>query len=96
MADLVAQFCLTSGVWVDGKVLQQPPAHASNLTGTRAPPVWDFSGEFGLTSLDDGYYYVADDGEIEEHGVQKETGTAELHRWTGETATPFEKVETPQ
>lgn len=57
---------------------------------------WDFSGEFGLTSLDDGYYYVADDGEIEEDGVQKETGTAELHRWTGEIPTPFEKVATAQ
>jgi hypothetical protein len=44
-------------------------------------------------SLDDGRYYVAQQGTVvEEDGVTKQTGLAQLHRWTGKTPAPFERV----
>ncbi|MEV0233935.1 hypothetical protein [Nonomuraea sp. NPDC050786] len=54
---------------------------------------WEFSGQYGLASLEDGRYYVAQQGTGVEDGVTKQTGLAQLHRWTGRTPAPFERVQ---
>lgn len=62
---------------------------------------WEFSGlprpatapQYGLESLGNGYYYVSHAGSASEDGVTKETGSAVLHKWTGETPIPFERVQ---
>lgn len=54
---------------------------------------WEFGGQYGLASLDDGRYYVAQQGTVVEDGVTKQTGLARLHRWTGKAPAPFEQVE---
>ena len=59
-------------------------------TGIRG---WEFGGQYGLASLDDGRYYVVQDGKIVEDGVTKQTAHARLHRWTGQTPAPFERVQ---
>lgn len=53
---------------------------------------WDFHGQLGLISLDNGYYYVADGEEVIEDGVEKQNADVHMYRWTGETPTPFEQV----
>ncbi|MFF7418883.1 hypothetical protein [Streptomyces smyrnaeus] len=59
------------------------------VTGVRG---WQAPGEYGLVSLDDGRYYVAESGTVEENGVKKQTGRAVLHRWTGRTPNPLAPV----
>ncbi|MFG1956131.1 hypothetical protein [Nonomuraea sp. NPDC049028] len=54
---------------------------------------WEFGGQYGLASLDDGRYYVAQQGTVVEDGVTKQTGLAQLHRWTGKAPAPFERVQ---
>ncbi|SEG67366.1 hypothetical protein SAMN05444920_103866 [Nonomuraea solani] len=53
---------------------------------------WEFTGEYGLVSLGGGRYYVSKAGKVTEDGVSKHTGHAQLHRWTGQSPTPFEQV----
>jgi len=59
------------------------------VTGVRG---WQAPGEYGLVSLDDGLYYVAESGTVEEDGATKQTGRAVLHRWTGRTPNPLTPV----
>ncbi|MFD1537912.1 hypothetical protein [Nonomuraea guangzhouensis] len=54
---------------------------------------WEFGGQYGLVSLDDGRYYVSQQGTVVEDGVTKQTARAQLHRWTGQTPAPFERVQ---
>ncbi|NSC25539.1 hypothetical protein FM076_32050 [Streptomyces albus subsp. chlorinus] len=58
-------------------------------TGVRG---WHGPGEYGLVSLGDGRYYVAESGTVEENGATKQTGRAVLHRWTGRTPNPLTPV----
>lgn len=58
-------------------------------TGVRG---WRGPGEYGLVSLGDGRYYVAESGTVEENGITKQTGRAVLHRWTGRTPDPLSPV----
>ncbi|MET9551809.1 hypothetical protein [Streptomyces sp. NPDC006645] len=53
---------------------------------------WESTGQYGLVSLDDGRYYLAEAGTVVEDGVTKQTGRAVLNRWTGEVPTPFTPV----
>ncbi|TXK40404.1 hypothetical protein [Nonomuraea sp. C10] len=53
---------------------------------------WESSGEYGLASLDDGRFYLVDAGTVTEDGVTKQTAHSRLHRWTGSTPTPFERL----
>ncbi|MFE4826587.1 hypothetical protein [Streptomyces sp. NPDC056672] len=50
---------------------------------------WESTGQYGLVSLDDGRFYLAESGTVEVDGVARQTGRAVLHRWTGRTPTPF-------
>jgi hypothetical protein len=54
---------------------------------------WESGGQYGLASLDDGRFYVTQDGKIVEDGVTKQTAHSRLHRWTGQTPTPFERIQ---
>lgn len=53
---------------------------------------WESTGQYGLVSLDDGRYYLAEAGTVVEDGVTLRTGRAVLNRWTGEVPTPFTPV----
>ncbi|RDG39396.1 hypothetical protein DVH02_04150 [Streptomyces corynorhini] len=53
---------------------------------------WESAGQYGLVSLDDGRYYVAETGTVRVDGVTLQTGRAVLHRWTGRTPNPFSAV----
>jgi hypothetical protein len=55
---------------------------------------WEFHGNYGIVSLDNGYYYVVEGRRVYEDGVAKQDGHAYLYRWTGATPTPFERVVT--
>lgn len=55
---------------------------------------WESTGQYGLVSLDDGRYYLAEAGTVVEDGVTKQTGKAVMNRWTGEVPTPFAPVPT--
>ncbi|NDZ56042.1 hypothetical protein G3I47_01910 [Streptomyces anulatus] len=46
-------------------------------------------GQYGLVSLDDGRYYVAESGTVDAGGTTLQTGRAVLHRWTGAVPNPF-------
>lgn len=51
---------------------------------------WEFTADVGIESLDNGYFYVVEQGDVVENGIDKETADAYLYRWTGEVPTPFE------
>lgn len=71
-----------------GKLLTLAPGGLQDdATGVRG---WQFTGEYGLVSLGGGRYYVAKAGTVTEDGVSKNTGHAQLYRWTGQSPTPFE------
>lgn len=36
---------------------------------------------------------MTQDGKIVEDGVTKQTAHSRLHRWTGQTPTPFERIQ---
>ncbi|MFC8828142.1 hypothetical protein ACFT9I_22665 [Streptomyces sp. NPDC057137] len=55
---------------------------------------WESTGQYGLVSLDDGRYYLAEAGTVVEDGVTKQTGKAVMNRWTGQVPTPFTPVTT--
>ncbi|MFI6698207.1 hypothetical protein ACIBJC_04400 [Streptomyces sp. NPDC050509] len=55
---------------------------------------WEAAGQYGLISLDDGRYYVAEAGTVQSGGVTRQTGRAVLHRWTGLTPNPFTPAST--
>ncbi|MFI6079727.1 hypothetical protein ACIBBB_01790 [Streptomyces sp. NPDC051217] len=55
---------------------------------------WESTGQYGLVSLDDGRYYLAEAGTVVEDGVTKQTGKAVMNRWTGDVPTPFAPVPT--
>ncbi len=55
-------------------------------TGIRG---WESAGNYGLESLGDGTYYIATGGPVIEDGVAKQDAHLTLHRWTGQTPTPF-------
>ncbi|MFC9245551.1 hypothetical protein ACFT7S_16470 [Streptomyces sp. NPDC057136] len=61
-------------------------------TGTYGWAVPGQYGQYGLVSLDDGRYYVARSGTVQDGGVTKQTARAELHTWTGATPSPFAPV----
>ncbi|MEU2148037.1 hypothetical protein ABZ741_27555, partial [Streptomyces globisporus] len=50
---------------------------------------YESGGQYGLVSLDDGRYYVAEAGTVESGGITSQTGRAVLHRWTGAVPNPF-------
>ncbi|MFF9322757.1 hypothetical protein ACF1BP_17975 [Streptomyces sp. NPDC014735] len=58
-------------------------------TGTYGWPAPGQYGQYGLVSLDDGRFYVARNGTVQEGGVTKQTARAELHTWTGRLPSPF-------
>jgi hypothetical protein len=53
---------------------------------------WEFHGNQGIVSLDNGYYYVAEGKQVEVDGVVEQEADVYLYRWTGDTPTPFERV----
>lgn len=53
---------------------------------------WEFHGNYGIASLDNGYFYVVEGKPVEEDGVAKQDADAYLYRWTGEAPTPFERA----
>lgn len=53
---------------------------------------WESAGQYGLISLDDGRYYVAETGTAPGDGAPKQWGRAVMHRWTGEAPTPFTPI----
>jgi hypothetical protein len=55
---------------------------------------WEFHGNYGLLSLDNGYFYVAEGRAVDDGGVAKQAGEVYLYRWTGAAPTPFERVVT--
>ncbi|MFI6729061.1 hypothetical protein [Streptomyces atratus] len=89
---------------VRGPVLgQQKPEHGLLLpllregahdaaTGTYGWPVPGQYGQYGLISLDDGRFYVARSGTVQDGGVTKQTARAVLNTWTGRTPSPFSPV----
>lgn len=50
---------------------------------------WESAGQYGLISLDDGRFYVAETGTAPGDGAPKQWGRAILHHWTGKTPDPF-------
>ncbi|QXE33972.1 hypothetical protein KQY30_06395 [Streptomyces sp. GMY02] len=56
---------------------------------------WESAGQYGLVSLDDGRYYLAETGTVQDGGATLQTGRAVMHRWTGRTPTPFTAVGEP-
>ncbi|MFJ9888855.1 hypothetical protein ACIQRW_23700 [Streptomyces sp. NPDC091287] len=50
---------------------------------------YESGGQYGLVSLDDGRYYVAEAGTVDSGGTTLQTGRAVLHRWTGAVPNPF-------
>ncbi|MEU0693749.1 hypothetical protein ABZ349_07135 [Streptomyces niveus] len=86
---------------VTGPVSGQPtPERGRHLPllaqGLHHPPTgihgWESTGQYGLVSLDDGRYYLAEAGTVVEDGVTKQTGRAVMNHWTGSTPTPFAPV----
>ncbi|MEE1742060.1 hypothetical protein PUR49_36915 [Streptomyces sp. BE147] len=61
-------------------------------TGTYGWPAPGQYGQYGLVSLDDGRFYVARGGTVQDGGVTKQTARAELNTWTGRTPSPFGPV----
>lgn len=55
---------------------------------------WEFHGSYGIVSLDNGYFYVAQGKRVYEDEVAKQDADVYLYRWTGESPTPFERVVT--
>ncbi|MFF8841535.1 hypothetical protein ACF08N_02215 [Streptomyces sp. NPDC015127] len=53
---------------------------------------WQSTGQYGLVSLDDGRFYLAETARVQDGDAVKESGRAVQHRWTGSTPTPFAKV----
>ncbi|MEU0374677.1 hypothetical protein ABZ070_31580 [Streptomyces sp. NPDC006283] len=53
---------------------------------------WEAAGQYGLVSLDDGRFYVAETGKVQDGDIVKEMGRAVQHRWTGEAPTPFARI----
>ncbi|MGX1880660.1 hypothetical protein [Streptomyces sp. NPDC055287] len=53
---------------------------------------WESGGQYGLISLGDGRYYLVEAGTVVEDGVTKQTARSILHRWTGQTPTPFARI----
>lgn len=53
---------------------------------------WQSTGQYGLVSLDDGRFYLAEAARVQDGDVIKESGKAVQQRWTGLTPTPFSKV----
>lgn len=51
---------------------------------------WEFHGNYGIVSLDNGYYYVAEGRRVGDN----QDGDVYLYRWTGTAPTPFERVTT--
>lgn len=73
-----------------GRLLTLAPGGLQHdATGVRG---WEADGQYGLISLGGGRYYVSKSGTVTEDGVSKHTGQAQLHRWTGQAPTPFERV----
>ncbi len=85
-----------------GPIKGQPQPERGNLLALSAEGLhhpdsgvrgWESGGQYGLASLDDGRFYVTQDGKIVEDGVTKQTAHSRLHRWTGQTPTPFERIQ---
>ena len=50
---------------------------------------WESEGNYGLESLGDGTYYIAEGASVTENGVPKQNANLTLNYWTGEAPTPF-------
>ncbi|MFF8690586.1 hypothetical protein ACF08W_00110 [Streptomyces sp. NPDC015144] len=61
-------------------------------TGTHGWPAPGQYGQYGLVSLDDGRFYVARSGTVQDGGVTRQTAHALLNTWTGLTPSPFTPV----
>ncbi|MDJ0337160.1 hypothetical protein [Cryobacterium sp. PH31-O1] len=53
---------------------------------------WEFKSDVGIEPIGDGYFYVARDYRDSSSGHAQQAATLELHRWTGEGASGFERV----
>ncbi|WP_097871246.1 hypothetical protein [Streptomyces sp. rh34] len=56
---------------------------------------YESGGQYGLVSLDDGRFYVAEAGTVDSGGNTLQTGRAVLHHWTGAVPNPFTVLERP-
>ncbi|WP_280390782.1 hypothetical protein [Nocardia brasiliensis] len=74
-----------------GSVLPLAPGGLQDdRSGTRG---WKFTAPYGLIALGDGRYYVATSSTSKSDGTTYQSGVAHLYHWTGNTPTPFEKIE---
>lgn len=62
-------------------------------TGTYGWPAPGQYGQYGLVSLDDGRFYVARSGAVQDGGVTRQTARAVLNTWTGRVPSPFSPVD---
>ncbi|WP_219413103.1 hypothetical protein [Pseudonocardia nigra] len=88
----------------EGEIVGQPAPERGTLlsllpAGLHDPASgtygWEFHGNYGIVSLDNGYFYVAEGKRVEQDGVAKQDADVYLYRWTGQAPTPFERVTTP-
>jgi hypothetical protein len=85
----------------EGEILGQPTPETGQLlsllpAGLHDPATgiygWEFDVAYGIASLDNGYFYIAEGNAVVEDGVDKQEGEVRLYRWTGEAPNPFERV----
>jgi hypothetical protein len=74
-----------------GWEFQRPAPGCASTLGRSA----DGCPQFGIFSVGNGYYYVAEGRGVVEDEVNKQHGEAFLYRWTGAAPTPFERVTEP-
>ena len=53
---------------------------------------WESEGSFGFEALGGGYYYITLGKAVNEGGVRKQDANLHLHKWTGESPTPWRQV----
>lgn len=53
---------------------------------------WEVKADVGIEPVGHGYFYLARDFDDLSSGEKRESATLELHRWTGQAPTGFEKV----
>lgn len=52
---------------------------------------WESAGNYGLEALGDGTYYIATGKAVTVDGVRKQDANLDLHYWTGQAPTPFQR-----
>lgn len=53
---------------------------------------WEFKSDVGIEPVGHGYFYVARDFDDYSGGHKQESAILELHRWTGQGPSGFERV----